>query len=618
MRDFVNRALANLRLPRIALAGLLLALPYATPAEEWRFTGVDRVVAVSDIHGAYDALLETLNAADIIDNRASWSGGNSHLVITGDLLDRGPDSRQVMDLIMRLEDEALLAGGRVHQLLGNHEVMNLIGDLRYVSEEEFAAFLEIESSDEREHWYREYRRGFPVDVDEQKVRTEFDELAPPGFFGHRREFRHDGYYGRWLLGKPLMVVINDTAYVHGGVPPYVVDHGMQGINAGLKNDLSDYVGARDNLSDASVLSPIVSFRETPEYLHRLLKSNRIDDPTMAAVHTVLAEAESPLHGPAGPTWYRGTATCSSLVEGDRLSAALDTLGASRVVIGHTPTLSRRVQQRLNGRVVEIDTGMLHSSYRGRGHALIIDGAEMVVVGQDGSDDLKPLSHPVHVGYDSPDFDETAIVAALSSGVVVDTMAEGSTWKLVKLSYHEKNTLAYFRSASREVGFDPEAAAHKLDRLLRLGMVPATVSREDIGSGGTLQFLPDRAISEWERVSEESDFRAHCPLEIQKDAMLVFDALIGNSSRSPSTIIYGSRDLELVLIGHSAAFGTGGVPSQVLELADGIAGPSWHDALSMLTDDVLINELGAVLPEQRLAALASRRDELLNLSARGIE
>ncbi|MCK5326784.1 MAG: metallophosphoesterase, partial [Woeseiaceae bacterium] len=130
---------------------ICLCLPLSlAQADEWHFSDVERIVAVSDIHGAYDALVATLQEAEVIDKRLAWSGGKTHLVITGDVLDRGPDSRRVMDLMIRLEHEAPLAGGRVHQLLGNHEVMNLIGDLRYVADEEYAAFLDFESVEERE------------------------------------------------------------------------------------------------------------------------------------------------------------------------------------------------------------------------------------------------------------------------------------------------------------------------------------------------------------------------------------------------------------------------------------------------------------------------------------
>ncbi len=134
----------------IAFAGFLsLVLQPQAVAEDWRYSGVERVVAVSDVHGAYDSMITTLGRAGVLGEEQAWNGGSTHLVITGDILDRGPDSRRVMDLLMRIEGEALDAGGRVHLLLGNHEVMNLVGDLRYVSKGEYAAFADDESEEER-------------------------------------------------------------------------------------------------------------------------------------------------------------------------------------------------------------------------------------------------------------------------------------------------------------------------------------------------------------------------------------------------------------------------------------------------------------------------------------
>ena len=76
----------------------------------------------------------------VIDADFNWSGGKTHLVSLGDLLDRGPESRKVVELLMKLDGQAEKAGGAVHLALGNHEVMVMTGDLRYVSAAEFAAF----------------------------------------------------------------------------------------------------------------------------------------------------------------------------------------------------------------------------------------------------------------------------------------------------------------------------------------------------------------------------------------------------------------------------------------------------------------------------------------------
>ena len=110
----------------------------------------ERVVAVGDIHGAFDNLVAILRAAQIIDNRNRWSGRRAILVQTGDILDRGPDSRKAIDLLRRLERDAQRAGGRVVSLLGNHELMRVISDWRYVSAGEIDAFRNGDSAQFRE------------------------------------------------------------------------------------------------------------------------------------------------------------------------------------------------------------------------------------------------------------------------------------------------------------------------------------------------------------------------------------------------------------------------------------------------------------------------------------
>src|SRR4051812_13560983 len=106
-------------LPGLPFVALLVAviLQAAPPA---------RIVAVGDVHGAGDAFVSILQKAGLIDTQKRWTGGTTILVQTGDLLDRGQDVRQILDLLMALESQASAAGGRVHALLGNHELMNLI------------------------------------------------------------------------------------------------------------------------------------------------------------------------------------------------------------------------------------------------------------------------------------------------------------------------------------------------------------------------------------------------------------------------------------------------------------------------------------------------------------
>jgi len=546
----------------------------------------------------------------VIDKRLAWSGGKTHLVITGDLLDRGADSRRVMDLIMRLEQDAPLAGGRVHQLLGNHEVMNLIGDLRYVAIEEYAAFLDIESPEERDFWYQRFRSSRPADVNESDVRDEFDERVPPGFFGHRRAFRRDGTYGKWLLDKPFMVVINDTAFVHGGVPPFVLEHGLTGVNVGLKNDLNEYVTTSATLVDAGVLSPMDGFKQVPAMLLGKIEGEELGDDLAASSQWAVDLSRSPLHGPIGPTWYRGTASCNALIEGDDLNAALGAIGATRVVIGHTTTITRRVQQRMDGRIVEIDTGMLRKNYGGSGNALVIEGDELAVVNQHGRSDLLPITHPVRVGHESMAIDDDGLANILANGKVVDSSIAGTAWKLVQVTSDDNTVFAYFNELPEEGHFVPELAAYKLDRMLGLGMVPVTIRREIGGQQGTLQFVPPATMTERERVTFGQAWITPCPLEKQLRAMYVFDALILNPARAPSSMLYSPDDWLLMLVDNGNSFSVETARPSYLKDKELVIGDEWRAALLELDDEALRAELGDVLDEDRLAALGRRRDALV--------
>src|SRR5512135_829734 len=107
-----------------------------TPSDT--FENVRRVVAFGDVHGDYPRFVELLRTAALVDAKNAWTGGGTHLVLAGDFVDRGDYSAQVLDLLMALEPQARQAGGQLHALIGNHEAMDLYGDLRYVTKDDFA------------------------------------------------------------------------------------------------------------------------------------------------------------------------------------------------------------------------------------------------------------------------------------------------------------------------------------------------------------------------------------------------------------------------------------------------------------------------------------------------
>ncbi|WNG24014.1 metallophosphatase [Cystobacter fuscus] len=194
---------------------MLAATPPSLPSRAKQdtpetFSGVERVVAVGDVHGDVDALKAVLKLAGLIDARGRWSGGKTHLVQTGDIPDRGDQTREAYELLMRLEKEALAAGGRVHALLGNHEVMNMLGDLRYATPGELASFADLSSG--------------PTEG---------------GLAGHRAAYGPQGRYGRWLRTHAAAVRINDTLFVHGGIAPEVPAKTLAELNQWVRQDLTE-------------------------------------------------------------------------------------------------------------------------------------------------------------------------------------------------------------------------------------------------------------------------------------------------------------------------------------------------------------------------------------------
>lgn len=583
--------------------------------EEWRWSGIGRAVSISDVHGAFDAMTATLAAAGVLDEELRWVGGKTHLVVIGDVLDRGPDSRKAMDLIMRLEEEALGAGGRVHLLLGNHEVMNLVGDLRYVAKEEFAAFAADELPADRERWFGLSRAG--LEGDEASLRGVYDEKYPAGFFGLRRALGSKGAYGPWLMSKPLLVVINDTAYVHGGMSRLVTELGLEGVNRELKSQVTEYVTQTEVLAEAGLLDPTVNFYDHAGILEALPEDASRPAHIQAAIETVLKLNRGSIYEPDSPLWYRGSVACSALIEEDKLATALEAIDADRVVIGHTPTVTRRVLQRMDGRVIEIDTGMLAAAYGGSGNALVIEGETMSVVGENASAEYRPVAHPRRVGFRSDELSAERIAEVLSSGEVTPTSAPDSGTTIVNVTHDGVSIAAVFRTTGQRRNFYPDIAAYRLDRMIGLDMVPVTVAREIDGRQGSLQFIPGSMIDDAERSAQGQGGSAWCPLPEQWQAMYVFDALIYNQGRQQTNMHYSIENWQLILSGHGQTFATNrGLPAYVENMlvttgSELVLGTGWQKALMSLSDDYLTEQLGDALDKRRIRALARRRDDLLN-------
>lgn len=188
--------------------GYTLPVQPAGPGPD-ELDGIAKFFALSDLHGDYDHLTEILRNAGIVDPALHWQWGRGHLVIDGDLFDRGPAVTECLWLIYRLEQEAAREGGAVHVLLGNHELMVLRGDLRYVHER--------------------YTKGIA-----RRNRFTYDDLYGP-----------EMALGRWLRTKQTVLRINRTLFVHGGVTVELAARGLaiRDINDLIRRGL-DYSSPR--------------------------------------------------------------------------------------------------------------------------------------------------------------------------------------------------------------------------------------------------------------------------------------------------------------------------------------------------------------------------------------
>jgi hypothetical protein len=292
--------------------------------------GAERVIAVADVHGAYDQFVAILKTAEIIDASGHWAGGRTQFVQTGDLIDRGLGDRKVLDLMMRLEREAPAAGGRVYPLLGNHEVLAMLGDLRYLNPAEYEEFRTSTSEVLREAYYgrlladmQNESKASGRPLDEAAFHRQFLKKVPLGFVERQLAFGPSGEYGKWLRQHDAVVRINRVVFVHGGISPATAKLGCAEINKRVHAELT------------TDFDKVVASQET-----------------------------SLITSPDGPLWYRGLAERGGEALTREVGAVLAGFKANAIVGGHTVKAGGRVQVRLDGRVFQIDTGMLSSVYTG--------------------------------------------------------------------------------------------------------------------------------------------------------------------------------------------------------------------------------------------------------------
>jgi hypothetical protein len=243
--------------------------PRPPKAAEARFPLPAKILAISDIHGRKDALLAYLQRQGVVNDRLAWTFGDGHLVVVGDVLDRGDQATECLWLLRALEPAARAAGGRVHLVLGNHEAMVLQGDLRYLHPK------------------------YP------KLCAEVFRADLPSLYGPDTEL------GRWLRSRPALLRLGSFLFVHGGMDPasFPGRFDQEALNARVRAGLDRphpqaredaLFGSRGPLWYRGLIPGIQPDAEaTPEEVGAFLKRNQLA--AMIVGHTTLPQVTA-LHG----------------------------------------------------------------------------------------------------------------------------------------------------------------------------------------------------------------------------------------------------------------------------------------------------------------------------------
>ncbi len=225
-----------------------------------RYTTEQKIIAISDIEGDFDFLKKILQGNSVIDDQYNWIFDKGHLVIVGDIFDRGKYVTECLWLLYKLEEEARRSGGQVHVILGNHEIMALQGDHRYI--------------------HRKYKRL-----------TSHLKMDYKLLYGTNTEI------GRWLRSKNSIEIIGRTLFVHGGISPELINRhpSIDPLNATIRTNI-DNAQSNDSLVMGKK-GPLWyrGYIEDPiedESVQRVLTTLDVDH--IAVGHTVVPEI-SPLY-----------------------------------------------------------------------------------------------------------------------------------------------------------------------------------------------------------------------------------------------------------------------------------------------------------------------------------
>jgi len=344
-----------------------------------------RIVALGEVQGAANTVAALLQGLGLIDDGGHWTGGDTVLIQTGDLIDGGENSRAAMDLFMRLQEEAATAGGEVIVLMGNHEAMNILGELRDVNYMAYATFAGPDAESRQKAYYddvvawrtdRALATGTQFEPDGD-FSADWFALHPPGWVEYVEAMGPEGVYGRWLRSLPVAVEIDGVLFIHAGISPEMKGMSVEAINTRADDEIRRFDEDREIMVAAGLCLPLCGARDMVEilkeevdYLNTLDPSQRTaDNPRMKravelqhlgqwGTWSILTDA--------GPLWFKGTSLWDEKERSDEMGEILDASGFNRMVTGQSGGKERVITARFGDRVVLTSVDLSDNPWDGGG------------------------------------------------------------------------------------------------------------------------------------------------------------------------------------------------------------------------------------------------------------
>jgi len=386
-------------LPIMAFLVLTVAVSFTAVAGSAGDT--PHIVVVGEVQGSATTVTKLLIHLGLADAQGHWVGGDTVLIQTGDLMDDGENVRAVLDLFMRLQEEAPAAGGRMVVLLGNHEVMNILGELRDVNYLAYQSFAGPDSEARQRQAFDEYvawrqRRAKVVGsgdfVSDGAFETEWLAIHPVGWVEYVEAMGADGEYGKWLRTLPVAARYGEVVFIHAGISPEMKDMDVEAMNQRAAEEIAEFDIDRTLMVAKKLCLPTSSAREMVSVVKEEIAYVNSIDPAKRSrrnsrVALVLELQDLTRMGSwsvltdKGPLWFRGASRWDEQEHSAEMREILDTAGCRRMVTGQSDGKGHLICARFDDRVLLASVAMADDPWAGGGEpaALDIDNGVYTVV-----------------------------------------------------------------------------------------------------------------------------------------------------------------------------------------------------------------------------------------------